>query len=166
MIHRHTVLTMVLMIFTGTLWAQERPFQRNPLRGLQGALEAANAPALTPEQEEDLRTLLAEFRESRKTDGSRTALGESRQAFQDAVLSSNPAAAQLQAEIIANQVATSTVSRLEAQADLKIQFLNILTQAQVDAVLERTGTSGLFRLLGSPDRGRRQGRQPSSRFRR
>ena len=166
MIHRHTVLAMVLLILTGTLWAQERQFQRDSLRGLKGALKTADAPALTPEQEEQLRALLTEFRESRGADGSRTALGGSRQTFQDAILSSDPAAAQLQAEIIANQIATSTVTSLENQASLKIQFLNILTQAQVDAVLERSGTSGLFRLLGSPEPGRRQGRRPSRPFRR
>ena len=166
MIHRHTVLAMVLLILTGTLWAQERQFQHNPLRGLQGALESADATALTPDQEEQLRALLTEFRESRGADGSRTALGESRQAFQDAILSSDPAVAQLQADIIANQILTSTVTSLENQASLKIQFLNILTQAQVDAVLERTGASGLFRLLGSPEPGNRQGRRPSGRSRR
>ena len=166
MIHRHTVLAMVLLILTGTLWAQERQFQRDPLRGLKGALKAADSPALTPAQEEHIHALLTEFRESRGADGSRTALGESRQAFQDAILSSDPAAAQLQAEVIANQIATSTVTSLENQASLKIQFLNILTQAQVDAVLERSGTSGLFRLLGSPEPGRGQGRRPSRPFRR
>ena len=120
MIHRHTVLAMVLLILTGTLWAQERQFQHNPLRGLQGALESADATALTPDQEEQLRALLTEFRESRGADGSRTALGESRQAFQDAILSSDPAVAQLQADIIANQILTSTVTSLENQASLKI----------------------------------------------
>ena len=95
MIHRHTVLAMVLLILTGTLWAQERQFQRNPLRDLQGALDSADGPARTPDQEEPLRALLTEFQESRGADGSRTALGASRQAYQDAILNSDPTAAQL-----------------------------------------------------------------------
>ena len=95
MIHRHAVLAMILFMMTGALWAQERQFQRNALRGLQGGLKAAGAPALTPEQEEQLRTLLAEFRQSHRTDSPRTALAEARQAYADAILGSDHDAAQL-----------------------------------------------------------------------
>jgi len=166
MIYRHSVLAVVLFMITGALWAQERQFQRNPLRGLKGALNTAGAPALTSEQEEQLRTLLAEFRETQRTERPGTAIREARQAYQDAILNSDSAVAQLQAEIIANQTAATTVSKLENQASLKIQFLNILTLDQVDAVLQRSGTAGLFRLLGTPGPGRRQGRRPNSSFRR
>ena len=85
-------------------------------------------------------------------------MGDARQAYMEAILNSDSAAAQLQADIIADQVAAATVSRLDKETSLKIQFLNLLTQDQVDAVLERSGTSGLYRLLGTSDRGRGQQR--------
>ena len=149
MINRHSVMAVVLFMITGALWAQERQFQRNPLRGLKHALNAAGAPALTLQQEEQLRALLAEFRETKRAQRPGPEVREARQAYLDAILSSDGAAARLQAEIIANQTAATTVSKLENKASLKIQFLNILTQDQVDAVLRRNGTAGLFRLLGT-----------------
>ena len=157
MAHRRLVLVIVLFLFTGALWAQERQSRRSPLRGLKGALRAAGAPELTSEQEEQLRALLAESRQSREP-GGREGMGDARQAYMEAILNSYSAAAQLQADIIADQVAAATVSRLDKETSLKIQFLNLLTQDQVDAVLERSGTSGLYRLLGTSDRGRGQQR--------
>ena len=158
MIHRHAVLAMILFLSSGALWAQEHQFQRNPLKGLKGGLTAAGAPELTSEQEEQLRALLAEFRQTQRNERPGTELRQARQAYQDAVLNSDGAAAQLQAEMIANQTAATTLSKLENQASLKIQFLNILTQDQVDAVLQRSGTAGLFRLLGTSGPDRRPGR--------
>ncbi len=166
MINRHSVMAVVLFMITGALWAQEHQFQRNPLRGLKGALNAAGAPALTSEQEEQLRTLLAEFRQTQRDQRPGAAVREIHQAYQDAILNSDSAAAQIQAEIIANQIAVDTVSRLENQASLKIQFLNILTQDQVDAVLQNSGTAGLFRLLGTSGPGRWQGHRLTPSFRR
>ena len=156
MTHRRVALVIVLFVFTGALWAQERQSRRSPLRGLKGALRAAGAPQLTSEQEEQLRALLAESRHGRE-DRGREGMGDARQAYMEAILNSDSAAAQLQAEIIAEQFAAATVSRLDKETSLKIQFLNLLTQDQVDAVLERSGTSGLYRLLGTSGRGK--GRQ-------
>lgn len=166
MINRYAVMAVVLLTVTSALWAQDRQFQRNPLRGLKGGLKAANAPELTSEQEEQLRALLTEFRETTRDARPGTEVSEARQAFLDAILNSDGAAAGLQAEIIANHSAAITVSQLENQASLKIQFLNILTQDQVDAVLQHNGTAGLFRLLGTSGPGRRQGRRPTPSFRR
>ena len=64
MINRYAVMAVVLLTITSALWAQDRQFQRNPWRGLKGGLKAANAPELTSEQEEQLRALLTEFRET------------------------------------------------------------------------------------------------------
>ena len=166
MINRYAVMAIVLLTVTSGLWAQDRQFQRNPLRGLKVGLKAANAPELTSEQEEQLRALLAEFRETTRDSRPGPEVREASQAYQKAILSSDGAAARLQAEIIANHTAATTVSQLENQAGLKIQFLNILTQDQLEAVLQHNGTAGLFRLLGTSSSGRRQGHRPSPSFRR
>ncbi|MEE8350192.1 MAG: hypothetical protein V3R94_11510 [Acidobacteriota bacterium] len=167
MTRRKTVFVIVLFMITGSLWAQERQFQRNPLRSLKGGLQAAGAPELTSDQEEQLRALLAEFRQTNGAERPGPEIREAHQAYQNAVLNSDVASAQLQAEIIANHSAAATVSKLEAQARLKIRFLSLLTQDQVDAVLQRNGTAGLFRLLGPSGSGRGQGGPgPSPYFRR
>jgi hypothetical protein len=166
MIRRHAVLAMILFIITGALSAQERQSQRRPLKGLKHALNAAGAPDLNSEQEEQLRALLSESRQTQRDERPGTEVREARHAYRDAVLSSDNAAAQLQAEILASQIAAGTASKLENEASLKIQILNTLTQDQVDAVLQQSGTAGLFHLLGISGPGRRQGREPSPYFRR
>ncbi len=49
-----------------------------------------------------------------------------------------------------------TRTRLENQAYLSIQVLEILSEEQIATVLERIGTDGLFRLLGSFSPGRQR----------
>jgi hypothetical protein len=137
------------------------------VRGLAGSLIRVGAPALTEEQVEQLRSLLSEFRESLgSADGPDGAIREAREAFQSAILSGDAVAAGAQADVIASQTAEMTRTRLENQAYLSIQVLDILSEEQIAAVLERIGTDGLSRLLGSLGSGRRSGQQDFSRFRR
>jgi len=166
MINRFAAMAVVLLTITSALWAQDRQVRHNPLQGLKGGLKTAGAPELTAEQEEQLRALLTDFREITRDARPGTEVREARQAYLDAVLDSDGAAANLQAEIIAGHTAAITVTKLENRASLKIQFLNILTQDQVDAVLEHNGTAGLFRLLGTSGPGRQQGHRPHPSFRR
>jgi len=154
---------LLVVLSTVTLVAQDRP-QRSPLRGLAGSLIRVGAPTLTDAQMEQLNFLLSEFRESlRSADQPDGAIREAREAFQSAILSGDPAAAGAQADVIASQTADMTRTRLENQANLSIQVLDILSEEQIAAVLERIGTDGLSRLLGSlgPNR-----RSDSRRFRR
>ena len=155
---------LLVVLSTVTLVAQDRP-QRSPLRGLAGSLIRVGAPALTEEQVEQLRLLLSEFRESlRLADGPDGAIREAREAFQSAILSGDPAAAGAQADVIASLTADMTRTRLENQAYLSIQVLEILSEEQIAIVLERIGTDGLSRLLGSLGSVRRY--EDSRRFRR
>ena len=163
------VMAVVLVVASsyGSLWAQERKPQRRPgpLRGLSRALNAAGAPEVTEGQREQLRTLLKDFHAARKAeraDTGRSGMREARQAYADAILNSDSAGAQAMADVIVNDVTTTMRANLQNQANLKIQVLNILTQDQVDALLQRSGTRGLFRVLGSiATPGRGQGRNPA-----
>ena len=155
MTKRCTSAVLLVVLSSVTLLAQDRP-QRSPLRGLTGSLIRVGAPALTEAQVEQLRSLLSEFRESlRSADQPDGAIREAREAFQSAVLSGDAGAAGVQADVIASLTADMTRTRLENQAYLSIQVLDILSEEQIAAVLERIGTDGLSRLLGSLGSGRR-----------
>ncbi len=163
-----TVMTVALVVATsyGSLWAQEQKPQRRPgpLRGLSRALKAAGAPEVTEGQREQLQTLLKDFHAARKAeraDKGRSGMGEARQAYADAILNSDNARAQAMADVIVSDVTTTMLANLQNQASLKIQVLNILTQDQVDALLQRSGTRGLSRVLGSIAGPRGQGRKPA-----
>ena len=164
-----TVMAVVLVVATsyGSLWAQERKPQRRPgpLRGLSRALRAAGTPEVTEGQRDQLRTLLKDFHAARKAeraDTGRSGMREARQAYADAILNSDSAGAQAMTDVIVNDVTTTMRANHQNQANLKIQVLNILTQDQVDALLQRSGTRGLFRVLGSIAKpGRGQGREPN-----
>jgi hypothetical protein len=127
---------------------RERP-QPEPLRGLKHALTEAGAPALSAEQESALKTLVSDFRANlpQPDESVRTA----HQALDAAILSGDLAAAQAQAAAIANANAVNMSARLRAEAALKIQVLGVLktNEAQLTALVQRFGESGVARLLGS-----------------
>lgn len=160
-----TFLTVGLFLITasGTLGAQERKLQRDFWRGLGVALKKVGAPELTLAQQDQLLSLSREFREVRRANRPGPAVHEARQAYQDAILSSDSASAQAQADLMANEVAARMRTSLESEANFKIEVLNVLSEDQKDLLLERNGTSGLFRLLGRQGPHRRQGRDPSRR---
>jgi hypothetical protein len=127
---------------------RERP-QPEPLRGLKHALEEAGAPALSTEQESALKTLVSDFRANLPQPDE--SVRAAHQALDAAILSGNLAAAQAQAAAIANANAVNMTARLRAEAALKIQVLGVLktNEAQLTALVQRFGESGVARLLGS-----------------
>ena len=129
------------------------------LRGLKRALEVAGAPALSTQQEEQLRTLVQQFRESRKSQEPDGALGAARKAYHEAILAGDAAAANAQAQTIANLVATHSSENLKAESSLAIQALAIIKSnpQQFDALVQKFGNSGVSRLMGSLPRAGRFG---------
>ena len=146
----------LLSVIVGTTFAlaqgpgapRERP-QPEPLRGLKQALTEAGAPALSTEQESALKTLVSDFRANlpQPDESVRTA----HQALDAAILSGDLAAAQAQAVAIANANAVNMTARLRAEVALKIQVLGVLktNEAQLTALVQTFGESGVARLLGS-----------------
>ena len=130
------------------------------LRGLKRALESASAPALSSQQEEQLKTLIQQFRESRKSQEPDAALGAARKAYQEAILAGDAAAANAQAQTIANLVAVHSSESLKAESGLAIQALAIIKSnpQQYDALVQKFGNSGVSRLMSSLPRAGRIGR--------
>jgi hypothetical protein len=132
------------------------------LRGLKRALETAGAPALSTQQEEQLKALIQQFRESRKSQEPDAALGAARKAYHEAILAGDAAAANAQAQTIANLVATDSSESLKAESSLAIQALAIIksNSQQFDALVQKFGNSGVSRLMSSLPRAGRIGRGP------
>jgi Spy/CpxP family protein refolding chaperone len=123
--------------------------ERDPLARLTRALSAAGAPALTEQQETQLRAAIAEFQQSRRAQEPNETIEAARRAFDEAIVVGDTAAIQAQAAIIVEQLALLTRSHLQAEATFKLQVLDILTDEQVNQLLQRIGTAGLSRVLDS-----------------
>jgi len=123
----------------------------DPLMPLKHALEDAGAPALTSQQEDQLKTLVKNLRDARRSQAPDDALRTAHRAYDQAILAGNAAAAQAQATTIANQIAAHTSAHLQAEATFKINVLNILktNDNQVGLLQQRFGTAGLSHLLGA-----------------
>lgn len=129
------------------------------LRGLKHALETASAPALSSQQEEQLKALIQQSHESRKAQRPDEALGAARKAYHDAILAGDAAAASAQAQTIANLAAVHTSENLKAEANLAIQALAVLKSnpQQYEALVQKFGNSGVTRIVGGLDGGGRFG---------
>lgn len=125
------------------------------LRGIKHALETASAPALNAQQEEQLKALVQQARESRKAQGRDDALGAARKAYQEAILAGDAATASAQAQIIANLAAAHSSESLKAEANFAIQALAVLKSnpQQYDALVQKFGNSGVTRLVSGLARG-------------
>jgi hypothetical protein len=144
-----------------TMMAQPRrtggpPPQRDPLEMLNHALAKAGAPALNPQQEQQLTQLIETMRAQRQQPNA-TLLAAQR-AFDNAVFASNLAAANAQADIIAQQISADANQHLHAAAKFKIEALSILKSnaSQLGTLTQRFGTAGVSHMLdtlsGGPDR--------------
>ncbi|MBI4483185.1 MAG: hypothetical protein HY652_09870 [Acidobacteria bacterium] len=162
-LRRIGTFSLVCSLLAGAgIWAQLP--QRDPLAGLKRALSEAGAPALTSEQDAQLRSLITTFRDAQRSSLTQAggSLQSARRAYDDAILAGDLSAAQARAAAIATQMSNGASQRLQAEANFKIQALNVLkTNAnQVGLLLQRLGTGGLSRLLGSLGGGPRFGPGP------
>ncbi|HKQ73757.1 MAG TPA: hypothetical protein VJ810_08535 [Blastocatellia bacterium] len=134
-----------------TAMAKQKP-QRDPLGFLKRAISEAGAPALTSDQETQLNSLIASFRNARP-DGPDEALKEAHTAYNNAILAGDLASAQAQATIIANRSAELSNTRLQAHAKFQIDLLNTLKSGgQLDPLKQKFGDR-LSGIIGSLDGG-------------
>ncbi len=139
--------------------AQDRP-QRDALGFLKRAMTEANAPALTPDQEAQLKALITDFRNARPA-GPDEALDAAHTAYRNAILAGDLATAQAQATIIASRTAELSNTRLQAQAKFQIDVLSVLKSGgQLDALKQKFGDEHLVGLIGSLAGGPRFGGRP------
>ena len=131
----------------------QQPSQPPPSRGslnvLTRALADAGAPELTSEQEEKLTPLIQTLREQCRSERPEPAEPSPKEAYENAILASDLAAAQQQATLIANQFSARMESKLKAGADAKIQALAVLSDDQKAGLSQRIGTAGVSRVLDS-----------------
>ncbi|HEV8131087.1 MAG TPA: hypothetical protein VGQ81_07530 [Acidobacteriota bacterium] len=126
-----------------------RPF--DGLAPLRSALEDAGAPPLSPAEEQQLRAIVLAFQTSLLPQDQGAALRTANRRYEDAVMAADLAAASAQAAAIAKLITDQTSSRLQAEANFKIQILNILksNDDQIGLLLKRSGTAGVYRLISS-----------------
>ncbi|MFN7948696.1 MAG: hypothetical protein U0Z53_25300 [Blastocatellia bacterium] len=131
------------------------PGQRQPhdsLFGLKRALSEAGAPALSTTQEDQLKTLITGFQTANPHPGPSDELKAAQDAYDNAILAGDAAAAQTAAATIASLVAAEHAARQQALINFQIAALNILKSggdAQVTALTQKFSAGGVVRLLGS-----------------
>lgn len=127
----------------------QRP-QFDPLMRLKQALQSANAAALTTAQEDQLKALIQQARDAHPG-APDPALEAAHDALEAAIFAGNQAAADAQAAIIANLSSAMMSNRLKGHTAFTIQAINVLkaNQAQLDALVQKIGSSGVVQLMGS-----------------
>lgn len=130
--------------------AQQPPMQPDILAPLKGALSAAGAPALTAQQEVQLRSIVSTYRRDNQPQPS-TTLQSAHRAYDEAIVMGDLATAQSQAATIATQTAARIRSELQSQANFKIQVIMVLktNDDQVGFLVKRFGSEGVSRILGA-----------------
>ncbi|HYE72782.1 MAG TPA: hypothetical protein VEF04_05600 [Blastocatellia bacterium] len=155
--------SLLTCVVAGTLLlvnAQTRQRQEfDPLMPLKQALKEANAPDLSSAQEEQLKTLVQNFREAHKPEPNEAAR-DAHRAYDDAILAGDTGAAQAAAQAIVNATTAEAAAHLRDAAALKIQVIAVLkaNPGQFNALTQRFGTQGLLGVLnglvgGGPMRG-------------
>ncbi|MBS1789246.1 MAG: hypothetical protein JST85_16085 [Acidobacteria bacterium] len=146
---RAAFATAMLLSLSVAAFAQQRP-QFDPLGRLKQALQSANAPALSTAQEDQLKTLIQQARDAHPG-APDPALKSAHEALDAAIFAGDQAAVDVQAAIIANLTTTMTTNRLKGHAAFTIQAINVLksNQSQLDALVQKIGSTGVVQLIGS-----------------
>jgi hypothetical protein len=122
---------------------------REPLSALKRAITAANAPALTAQQETDLTTLITTFKNALPTEPD-AALVAAREAYDAAILAGNLTAAQTAATAIATRQAQLSDVRLKAEAAFEITVLaNLQTGGQLAPLAVKYDDERILDIVGS-----------------
>ena len=154
----HTSLIKVafaLLIAAASLQFAMAQGPRQPhdsLFGLKRALSEAGAPALSTAQEDQLKTLITSFQTAWPHTGPSDELKAAQDAYDNAILAGDAAAAQTAAATIASLVAAEHAARQQALINFQIAALGILKSAgdaQVTALTQKFTAAGVVRLLGS-----------------
>jgi len=139
--------------------AQSSSGKVNHLAGLERALQAAGAPALTSDQETSLSSLITGF--VRPTPSSTTA--SARTTYNSAILAGDATGGGV-IPTIASGMETNTSARLTAEASFGASVVNILgtgTGSAVDLLVKKFGTDRtvglIMSLVGGPGAGFRMG---------
>ena len=144
-----TVLVLCATVGSTTVALGQPGRQHDPLDFLKRALTEANAPALTSQEETQLTELITTFRNGH-VPGPDATLEAAHNAYNNAILAGDLAAAQAQAAIIGSHTAALGTARLQASAKLEIDALAILKSGgQLDALKQKFGDERVVGIIGS-----------------
>jgi len=141
-------LLLCLTMAATALSQGEHRQQREELGFLKHALTEAGAPALTSEQETQLKTLISNFRSAHHPGPDET-LEAARTAYSAALLAGDLTAAQAQATTIAGRTAELSGARLQAATKFQIDALAVLKSGgQLDVLRQKLGDERVVGLIG------------------
>jgi Spy/CpxP family protein refolding chaperone len=163
-IHRKHQLSAVIgmlalcIIAAGALWAQGRGYRQagtgapatsDPLAILKQSLNKAGATALDSSQEAALNTLITNFRNAHQPGAPDPAEQTARDAYINAILAKDAAAAISAADNLASLLSTRQRTMMEAETGFQIQALSVLNSDQEAALQSTMGNNGVMRALQS-----------------
>ena len=120
------------------------------LPSLRQALTEAGAPALSSDQETQLKALATTFHTAQNQPNNRTAMMAARTALDNAILAGDMASIQTHSAVIANLMSAQMQTRLQAEANFKVQTLALLNAGgQLTPLTQKFTAPGVLRLLGS-----------------
>ncbi len=122
---------------------------RDPLGALKRAITQASAPVLTAQEETALNALITAFKAAQPTEPD-SALETAHEAYEEALIALNLAAAQTQASAIATRQAQLSDARLKAAAKFAIDAQTILKNGgQLTALTTKFGAERTLHLVQS-----------------
>lgn len=144
------LLLCAMAVAAITTQAQQGPQrrERDPLGFLKRAITDASAPALTPDQEAQLKSLIINFHDAQPDEPDQV-LQAAHDAYNDAILAGELAVAQAQATIIANRSAELSKIRLQALAKFQIDVQAVLKAGGQWELLKTKFGDRLVGIVGS-----------------
>jgi len=139
------------------------PGRGDPITALKQALTDAGADSLSSAQENQISELLQAYKAANAPKAPGEAGLSAMSAYQESILSGDLDGAKAAAASMAAEMTANSQTRLEKQAQLMIQILGTLSEAQTKKLSEKFETRGLFFLLqrfAGPPMGRRGMRGP------
>ncbi len=124
-------------------------FQRNPLAKLNRALQSAGAAPLDANQQQQLNSLISDYRAAHPRGNPDAAVQSARRDLENAILAKDEAGVTTAAGKIATEISNNASSTIQDRGKFEIQALSILSSSQEAALKNQMGDAGLIRILGS-----------------
>ena len=121
----------------------------NPLARLNRALESAGAAALDSNQQQQLKSLVSDYRAAHPRMTPDTALQAAQRDLENSILAGDNAGVTSAAGKIAAEISNRANTTIQDLAKFEVQALKTLTSEQLTALKTQLGDAGLIRMLGS-----------------
>jgi len=146
----------VFLALSGSAWAQTSTppagwgkMQRNPVAVLNRALESAGASDLSTTQQQQLTSLVNNYRLAHQTPAPDSDIQAAKKDLETAILAGSQQNVNAAAKELVDQIATRATSAVQDLGAFEIAVLGMLNADQVNALKTQYGNSGLLHTLGS-----------------